>query len=229
MQKILIVEDDKKIRNELETFLNKNGFLAKGLTKFDNIIQDTSENVYSGTIDVKQEDKRLTKWISHIDSFTSTHNNMKATAYLLDTSIWNGFKDIDNKAEYIIGGPTLELFIASYNDIHSNKIDYEITNQIGYNIKWSTEDNYLDRDGIGELGATEYLYINDITHVKVNGYWIASPSYYSTDGLFAVNCNGKLYRNYYYYDDGDGGFRPVICLKSECKLLEQEDGKYVIQ
>ena len=40
MQKILIVEDDKKIRNELETFLNKNGFLAKGLTKFDNIIQD---------------------------------------------------------------------------------------------------------------------------------------------------------------------------------------------
>ena len=29
MQKILIVEDDKKIRNELETFLNKNGFLAK--------------------------------------------------------------------------------------------------------------------------------------------------------------------------------------------------------
>ena len=43
MQKILIVEDDKKIRNELETFLNKNGFLAKGLTKFDNIIQDVCE------------------------------------------------------------------------------------------------------------------------------------------------------------------------------------------
>ena len=40
MEKILIVEDDKKLRNELETFLNKNGYLAKGLEKFDNTIQD---------------------------------------------------------------------------------------------------------------------------------------------------------------------------------------------
>ncbi len=40
MQKIVIVEDDKKIRKELETFLNKNGFLAKGLEKFNNTIQD---------------------------------------------------------------------------------------------------------------------------------------------------------------------------------------------
>ena len=40
MQKILIVEDDKKLRSELETFLNKNGFIAKGLEKFDNTIQD---------------------------------------------------------------------------------------------------------------------------------------------------------------------------------------------
>ena len=40
MQKILIIEDDKKIRTELENYLNKNGFLAKGLEKFDNTIED---------------------------------------------------------------------------------------------------------------------------------------------------------------------------------------------
>ena len=40
MQKILIVEDDKKLRQELETFLNKNGFMAKGLEEFDNTICD---------------------------------------------------------------------------------------------------------------------------------------------------------------------------------------------
>ena len=40
MQKILIIEDDKKLRKELETFLNKHGFIAKGLEKFDNTIQD---------------------------------------------------------------------------------------------------------------------------------------------------------------------------------------------
>lgn len=40
MQKILIVEDDIKLRKELETFLNKHGFLTKRLEKFDNTIQD---------------------------------------------------------------------------------------------------------------------------------------------------------------------------------------------
>ena len=40
MQKILIVEDDKKLRKELETFLTKHGFIAKGLEKFDNTIGD---------------------------------------------------------------------------------------------------------------------------------------------------------------------------------------------
>ena len=40
MQKILIVEDDKKIRKELETFLNKNGFLARSIEKFVNTVQD---------------------------------------------------------------------------------------------------------------------------------------------------------------------------------------------
>ena len=28
MQKILIIEDDEKLREELETFLNRNGFIA---------------------------------------------------------------------------------------------------------------------------------------------------------------------------------------------------------
>ena len=40
MQKILIIEDDEKLRNELETFLNKNGFIATSLKKFDNAVED---------------------------------------------------------------------------------------------------------------------------------------------------------------------------------------------
>ena len=40
MSKILIVEDDKKLRQELETFLHTNGFKAKTLENFDNTIQD---------------------------------------------------------------------------------------------------------------------------------------------------------------------------------------------
>lgn len=40
MQKILIIEDDEKLRKELETFLNKNGFIVTSLNKFDNAVED---------------------------------------------------------------------------------------------------------------------------------------------------------------------------------------------
>lgn len=43
MQKIMIVEDDEKLRNELEIFLNHNGYQAQLLKKFDNTIQDILE------------------------------------------------------------------------------------------------------------------------------------------------------------------------------------------
>lgn len=43
MAKILIVEDDKKIREELELFLNKNGFEAVSLNHFQNVIEDVLE------------------------------------------------------------------------------------------------------------------------------------------------------------------------------------------
>lgn len=40
MQKILIVEDDEKLRDELQIFLNNNGYKAESLTTFENTIND---------------------------------------------------------------------------------------------------------------------------------------------------------------------------------------------
>ncbi len=40
MPKILIIEDDEKLRDELKIFLNKNGYEATVLTTFDNTIQE---------------------------------------------------------------------------------------------------------------------------------------------------------------------------------------------
>ena len=40
MQKILIVEDDEKLRNELKIFLEKNGYKVEVLETFKNTIQD---------------------------------------------------------------------------------------------------------------------------------------------------------------------------------------------
>lgn len=43
MQKILIVEDDEKLRNELEIFLSHQGYQAECLKRFDNTIADILE------------------------------------------------------------------------------------------------------------------------------------------------------------------------------------------
>lgn len=40
MQRILIIEDDEKLRDELEIFLNNNGYQAESLKTFDNTIND---------------------------------------------------------------------------------------------------------------------------------------------------------------------------------------------
>ena len=40
MQRILIVEDDEKLQNELEIFLNHNGYEAESLKVFDDTIRD---------------------------------------------------------------------------------------------------------------------------------------------------------------------------------------------
>lgn len=40
MKKILIVEDDEKLRDELEIFLNKNGYQVESLKRFEHTIQD---------------------------------------------------------------------------------------------------------------------------------------------------------------------------------------------
>lgn len=43
MSKILIIEDDEKLRKELEIFLNKNGYEATSLKNFENPVKDAIE------------------------------------------------------------------------------------------------------------------------------------------------------------------------------------------
>ena len=101
----------------------------------------------SSNIEYIIEDDRVAKWIRGLTTFKATNANMKATAYLLDTEAWSSFKDEEEKAEYIIGGPTLELFIASYNMNHEKKINVVIADEVlTYGsrrdwMKWSKDES----------------------------------------------------------------------------------------
>ena len=183
---------------------------------------------YAGWSDLKESDVAK-KWLSqYVDSkYTSTYDNMKATAYLLDTSAWNPVFANSNYADYAIGGPTLELFTASYNKKYPDKtIDIQVSNKIGYKVKWSTDTSYPTMSSrIRGLNTAEDLYvISDETNADC--IWVASPAAYSdTVRLMKVHYLGQLADK---GNNGFGGARPIISLKSNIQLQKQEDETYLI-
>ena len=145
------------------------------------------------------KDKYL-KWVNTYPN--STNDNVRATAYMMDTSIWANFAGTVPGA-FAMGGPTLELFIASYNATHilqlvkydeiydqPNYGDYN-ANQYGYRVKW--EPFYGNQYGwSGSSNYGPYLFnTNEVPNMwdrdrgpvtDVWAYYIASPgTYYSYD------------------------------------------------
>lgn len=186
---------------------------------FLNIIND-----YSGTDRVKEEKlRRLNK--SYFDQNISSKNrNIKSVAYMMDTTAWNSkFRDSNNKAEYVIGSPTLEMLINSYNSKYGENIQTR-ANEIGYQINkygsWEDYTGYLKKDSL-------YVIEDETNALEM---WLASPSAYQEEELLMVNFTG--YINIVNFVGTGGyaiGFRPVVCLNSDVILKRNVDNTYTIQ
>ena len=188
---------------------------------FDNIIDAYSTGAARITTDTI---KNLnSSFFARSDSSTNTNNNMKAVAYMLDTTAWSTFKDSNGKADYAIGGPTLEMLFKSYNQKHPGKnYEAQATKAEGYQLRVNggTWKDYTD-------SSSDYLDSSDSLYVLpsskgANAMWVASPSAYSTRSVMVVRCSGYVDHDYYYASDF--GFRPLVCLKSNVQLQESGDG-----
>ena len=138
---------------------------------------------YAGAADINST--FANKWLSkyYPSNRTNTNINIRAVAYMLDTSIWNPIYK-NQYAEYAIGGPTLEMFCASYNDTYPNR-DIECTaNATGYQIRWQG-DSYAFF--ITDLTKDYYnsIYIKS-DNSKAYAMWLASPSAYRADSLMCA-------------------------------------------
>ena len=169
---------------------------------------DDVYNDYTGAIDIT--DPRITKWIQkYLDvAPTSTNTNIRAVAYMLDEQVWSEKYANPTYAEYAIGGPTLEMFVASYNKTHENPM-YCSADQYGYYISWTEgETPYY----ISGLDKSESLYvISDVS--KTYSMWIASPSAKFQAGawLMTVEQNGEvryeIYSGTRYWVPSDNMFK----------------------
>lgn len=188
---------------------------------FSNILGD-----YAGSARITDRKlKALNNSYFNENNFTSTNSNMKSVAYMMDTNAWNSkFKDVNNKAEYVIGGPTVEMLMKSYSQKHGVDYQARAENATGYKISndGGTSWEYYYP---AKLDTSDSLYVIS-SQSDAKAYWVASPSDGYPYYVMNVSCGGDVYgvnnANYTV------GFRPLVSLKSDVQLQKNEDGTYTI-
>ena len=196
---------------------------------FDNILNDYS----TGSERVTDAKIKALNNSFFSQNLTSKSNNMKAVAYMLDTKAWETFKDSVNndtsKAEYVIGGPTVEILFKSYNQKHPGK-NYEAKATSatgGYQIRVNEGTwKYYTDSSADYLNTTDTLYVLPSSK-GANAMWLASPCAFDSNYVMRVYSNGAVY--YYNFDYTDIGFRPLVCLKSGIKLQESGAGFEIVE
>ena len=194
---------------------------------FDSII-----NNYNGASDITDERiKKLNEdYFNKYGSENSTYSNMKAVAYMLDTSeeVWGKFAG--EKAKYAIGGPTLELLFKSYNEKYNtnNKYQAQATSATGYKISSDGGESfgYYIKNSSDYLNAADDLYVIDETN-NASAMWVASPSAGNSNVVCKVRYDGNV--GDYGYSSNVVGFRPLVCLQSNVQLEKQQDGSFLLK
>ena len=169
------------------------------------------------------------KWLNqYISSTYRGFNNMKATAFLMDTNAWSIYAG--EKAEYAMGAPTIELFCASYKDTHPNKyVECSVLSDEGYGVKFNTDSSYRKTFPAGSLIKDDFnsIYVKS-NAIKASGMHLASPASRDSKQIFAITSGGGIYANQINLTL-DAGLRPIVCLKSGTVLTKTSEGVYAIQ
>ena len=192
---------------------------------FDNIFDAYSTG--AARITTNTIKKLNSSFFARSDISMNTNDNIKAVAYMLDTTAWSTFKDNneDNngKADYAIGGPTLEMLFKSYNQKHPGKnYEAQATSATGYQLRVNGGTWKYNTDS-----SSDYLDSNDSLYVLPTSkgaaaMWLASPSANNTNRVVHVYYSGNV--GYDTYNSNYAGFRPLVCLKSNVQLQESGDG-----
>ena len=166
------------------------------------------------------------KWLkSFLDNYSSTWENMKAVAYMLDTDVWNVYKT--DKAEYAIGGPTVEMLIESYNKKMGVDYQAKATSEKGYQISKDGGANWANYYS-GMFSTSETLYVlSSHSNSGADCMWLASPSATAGYIVMFVDYDGDV--RYYGYDGTGIGFRPVVSLKSGISVTKNDDGSVTLK
>ena len=169
---------------------------------------------------------------------------MKAVTWLLNENNWKDIKTnlkdgVAKKLNYIVGAPSLEMMMDSYNTHYGLKGERPVLGDIEVGRERKKLFYKYENDAKGYLvgPATAAEYSNDFTASytvqsddKIDSmyypndnknYWLASPAAYFSDLQYRVYLvhstkGGIVYHNYAV--DGRSGFCPLASLKPSFEL-----------
>lgn len=188
----------------------------------------------TGASDITEavKDKFMLSWWN--DNKTKTAYNVRATADLLKTTAWSKFATGISGAE-AIGNPTLEMWVASWNDkgelYGTDKYTklYTSYQSSGYYLGTteSATDNYVSLSD--DEGYSDLLYFPNTSWVgSAGGYWLASPDFSDNYNLYLIACGGDVGASIAVMNDSgfyNSAVRPVVCLPSET-YADYESGNW---
>lgn len=182
--------------------------------RFNNILRK-----YSGSANITDEKMKAFNSDYFDNNYTSTNNNMKAVAYMLDKDIWSDFAN-SSVAEYAVGGPSVEMLLKSYSE--KMNVDYrtQASSATGYQVSNNGGTSYANYIS-GMLSTSEDLYVLP-QNKGANAMWLASPSASGGHNVMNVYCGGGMSNN--GYNNAATGFRPLVCLNSDIQLEAYEGG-----
>ena len=204
-------------------------YLKADWTSNDTTLSSYTSYTPSGT-DLTTYKKLNPSWAAQRGSKTSSWNfNEYAAAWLCSPSKWTTYCDT-SKANYAIGSPTAEMYVASYNQVSHTTGNYKLgatyraTDYPGYiytvngtqqNSGYWTNNNTLDYTGYNSMYCGRNGSTGDYW------WWLASPSAYDAGYVCLVGGSGAgcLSINDYSYAYG---LCPLVSLKSSFQLeIEQ--------
>ena len=201
----------------------------------------TNKDEYGNDIDNEVK----TRFMANGYTLKNSYDTSRCMSALLNTSNWSDYKDNDEKAEYAIGGSTIEMWMASWNELCEKKYKkvedklYWKAGTCGYNIGTSP-DIEVDEDRAisSDVMSIKDGYNNKLYYPRHEGvsdghssypckyYWLASPGDGSASYALCVRCEGYLGNNGYVGSSNDGGsyfgIRPVVSLRSGIQINATE-------
>ncbi len=166
----------------------------------------------------------LTRFKAAEYGLQSGMTNSKCVSTLLNTNNWKKYLDKENgtgNADYAIGSPTIEMWIASWNQRYPNdklycKESKDIYNPgyyVGIDSNQSTFGiNYQVMNKKEGYNNSSLYYPRKEIIKSCEYYWIASPGAGYEGNVISVHYNGELTEN--YYSHSYLSIRPIVSLKS---------------